>query len=574
MKLDHPPGRPWSGRRVSVFALAAVVLPIMAASTPAWSDEQCAPDLEDPSFSDVAEGLSPGSRTGAALSSAGDLDLDGIADWVVGAPAYETDESPVEAGAAFVYLGSPDPARRTSPAVIFVGAEAHDRAGVSVKSGFDFDGDGMSDLLIGAEQVNRSGDDDLEVGCDSGESCGPGKVYLIYFKSSDYDLVDPDPDVVNLNTVGMPGGVSGVVLTGVVVGDRAGFAVDGGGRVNDDAVDDIAIGAPGRETSGGSEAGTVYVVFGDPLLSGSVSLDRVASLEPDGLDGVVYEGAMAGDNLGHAVAFPGDVVGSDGPDLVMGAPGADYLAPDAGTVYGAAGGNMKRDTIEACDLGGGNKPGFQLHGTQPGERLGFSVAGGGDSIANGQQDLLMGAPGFDSGAALDVGRVVQTAAKIPTRSLAIDSIGAPSGEPDAQQGIRYVGGAAGDGLGSAVAGVGDVTGNESEHILLGAPFADRIGAADVGAVYLRSGFTPDSFHLGTVNLTAGFPGVTFTGTEAGELSGSAVAGAGDSGGDGLDDFLVGSPGSTTDPGQTVIVFDQPDDCGSDSPDSDGGAQED
>ena len=158
-------------------------------------------------------------------------------------------------------------------------------------------------------------------------------------------------------------------------------------------------------------------------------------------------------------------------------------------------------------------------------------------------------------------------------ALAIDQVGAPPSMPDAQEGVQYVGAAAGDRLGTAVAGVGDLTGNGSHDVAFGAPFADRLGAADVGKTYLRGAVSAANLHLGTVNVGSRFPGVTFVGAQAGELSGSAVSGAGDVGADGLDDFLVGSPGGHLGPagansGRAFIVFDQPDDCGLEDESSD------
>ena len=75
---------------------------------------------------------------------------------------------------------------------------------------------------------------------------------------------------------------------------HAGFAVAGGGLVNVGPGQDILIGAPGRSVGGEDLAGTVYAIFDEPTLSGTVGLERVANGLADAVHGVVYEGAAAG----------------------------------------------------------------------------------------------------------------------------------------------------------------------------------------------------------------------------------------------------------------------------------------
>src|SRR5262249_49373388 len=159
---------------------------------------------------------------------------------------------------------------------------------------FDFNGDGTNDILIGAEQVDRTG---------APVATGAGKAYLIYFDPTDtthYPNFDADgtADKVSLSLVG--GGIPGVVFTGVSMGDQAGYSVAGGGRINADARRDLAIGAPGKDVGVNGNAGAVYVAFSPASpLSGTISLSQVADTDgTNDLDGIRYEGKSTGDALG------------------------------------------------------------------------------------------------------------------------------------------------------------------------------------------------------------------------------------------------------------------------------------
>ncbi|MCU0229975.1 MAG: hypothetical protein MUC67_01215 [Acidobacteria bacterium] len=482
-------------------------------------------NLDDPLLAEVAEGLGEGSETGSAVAAAGDLNHDGFRDFISGAPAYDRAVGTPESGAAAVYLGAGDTAARTTPDIVFVGELAHDRAGVSVSGDFDFNGDGTPDLLIGAEQVDRTGPTPVPT--------GPGKVYLIYFDPADYpNLNDPAvADIVDLARVGVD--IPGVVFTGESLGDRAGFAVAGGGRMNAGLGQDIVIGAPGRDVAGKTDAGTAYLVFDHPALSGPVSLARVANGAFDEVLGVVYLGDLAGDELGYSVTFPGDVLGTTGDEMILGAPGHDTnYGLDAGTAYFPEGGGLQRDITEVRDIGSGKKNpkltgGTQLHGTQPGERLGSAVAGAGDTLVDGNPDVLVGAPYYDSATQVDAGRVVHSASRLPTGFVDADQVGAPANDPSALAGVIWVGAAAGDRLGAAVAGLGDVTGDGLDDAALGAPFADANGLADAGTFYMIPGGVPPTLHQGVIDLSEGFPGTQLAGTQAGERAGTAIAGTGD-----------------------------------------------
>ncbi len=524
-------------------------------------------------------------HNGTAVSPAGDLNADGLPDILSGAPGSTVGSGPrarVEAGAVLVYLGSTDFDDLAQADIVFKGATRHERVGVAVAGNFDFDGDGRPDILIGGEQFNRSGSDDPVAGCDDGAPCGAGVAYLIFFKPEEYPhLADPGTiDFVDLAQVGTPGSpISGVKLTGSDRGDRAGFAVAGGGRIDAGIGQDIAIGAPGADPGAPRrpEAGRAYVIFDDPTLEGlTIALDQVANvaLPPeDRVAGVVYEGTLPGDALGFAVAFPGSVVGDAIDDVALGAPLADPpelgetafagTLRDAGTVYVVLGGGISSSIIETCDIGPGGVAGSQVLGDQAGMQLGFALAGAGDALVDGEPELLMGAPGFDVASAggpprVDAGLEAHTAGALPMNGI-IETcdIGGPGGIP----GVIYTGSKAGDLLGGAVAGTGDVTRDGFDDVALAAPLSDPLpetsSPVDAGTVYVVEGFEATRGDLGVIDASqigVSVGGIQLVGVEAGERAGSAVARCGDVSGDGQPDLLVGAPDNDLEAPDSGLVY--------------------
>ena len=517
-------------------------------------------ELSDPILGD--------SQAGFSVAPAGDLDGDGLDDWIVGAPAYDGGGT-TSTGAVGIYLGSTDPVERAQADVLFVGTGIHDRVGTAVAGNFDFNTDGNLDILIGAEEFNRTSGDDP--GCLAGEPCGAGKAYLIYFDPSDAlsypNLGDPTvTDVVSLATVGAPGGVAGVRFEGEVNGDRVGFAVAGGGRADIGTDADIIIGAPGVDVGGSLNRGRAYVIFDSKTLSGVVSLVDVAATTPTGFPGYVITGDNAGDRVGSAVGFgPGLISGSTtGSTILLGRPGAtNPLArageADAGAVDVVEGGDLQTDTIEICDIG----PlvnGFHIYGSQAGEELGSALAAGGDSWVDGSGDLLIGAPGYDSTAGMDAGRVIQLSQQLGNGDYSADAIGASIG------GVIWAGDETGARLGAAVAGLGDITTDGLDDIALSAPEADVLvmgGPEDgAGLSFIIHGSIPTSVLGGTVGIDEvgkTIAGEVIAGEAADDGAGGSVSGIGDVDNDGEADVAVGVPfddvNAQTDAGSVGVILD-------------------
>jgi hypothetical protein len=204
----------------------------------------------------VLEGADERDWFGYSVASAGDVNGDGYADLVVGAP----EASPggrMYAGTASVYLGSASGVAAT-PARVFEGADEVGQFGSSVASAGDVNGDGFADLVVGAPSADPGGR----------SSAGTASVFH-----------------------GSASGVAAMparVLEGAAVGDGFGGSVASAGDVNGDGYADLVVGAPGASPGGRMWAGTASVLYGSASGVGATP-SRVleGAAERDGFGGSV-----------------------------------------------------------------------------------------------------------------------------------------------------------------------------------------------------------------------------------------------------------------------------------------------
>jgi hypothetical protein len=543
----------------------------------------------------LAQGNQPGAAFGIAVAGAGDVNGDGYADVLIGADAFDNGET--DEGRAYLFLGSAT-GLATTPAWTAEGNVANARFGASVASAGDVNGDGHADLIVGAwnfEQAPglKGGRAFVYLGSPTGPSLTPdwvvtGSDDLGRFGWTVNGAGDVNGDGYSDVIVGAPdfdsdlagegrafvylGGASGLAPTPAwtAEGDQLdadfGFAASTAGDLNADGYADVAIGAP-KFDAPAVDAGRVFLFYGSAAGLGLVAGDTRSALE-------------AGAGFGAAVAGTGDTDGDGCSDFVVGAPGYTEAVAGQGALYLYRGG---------CRAG--QTPVFHgaLPGPGTGARLGSAVSGAGDVNGDGRADLLAGAPGWDNGetdegrAFAFLGIVADQPAAFPANlswasegdqaggqwgaSVAfagdVDGdgfpellIGAPGydrGDPDEGLALLYAGGAAGLGPdavpgtptvwftdgnqpgaahGAAVAGAGDVNGDGYADVLVGAPGFDN-GATDEGRAAL---------YLGGPTGLATTPAWTAEGNNAGAHFGAAVASAGDVNGDGYADLIVGAWG--------------------------------
>jgi hypothetical protein len=102
-----------------------------------------------------------GDEAGGAVSAAGDVNADGLADFLVG--AWGSDDGALEGGEAYLLLGRTSgwnlDADLASSSASFVGEHIDDLAGSVVSGGGDLDGDGLDDLLVGSSDSDAAATD-------------------------------------------------------------------------------------------------------------------------------------------------------------------------------------------------------------------------------------------------------------------------------------------------------------------------------------------------------------------------------------------------------------------------------
>jgi hypothetical protein len=475
----------------------------------------------------TAESNQASAQFGASVSTAGDVNGDGYADVIVGAPFFDNGQT--DEGRAFTFFGS-SASLATTAAWTAESDQANARFGASVACAGDVNGDGYADVIVGAPLLDGTAVDGgkafVYVGSASGPATVPAWSVSSFSTSTQFGFSVSSAGDVNgdgygdiiVGAVGYDvGGVNAgaaFVYFGSAAGPSTianwsaqsnqataefGNSVAGAGDVNGDGYDDVLIGAP-LYTNGENDEGAVFLYYGSP-----------AGLGPNGTPANadwVSEGNQAGSRLGVRVSSAGDLNGDGFADIVAGA-------------YTYGGNLIPRGRVYVY-LGSASGPGpaTTLDVNQDNSDFGYSVACAGDVNGDGFSDIIVSARHYSNGQTNE-GRV------FVYNGSRTGIVTTPSWQAEGDQDSTE--------FGYRVASAGDVNGDGYSDVIIGAPFYDN-GQNNEGKVFVYLGSKTGLGANGTP-LNADW---TAESDQIGGVMGSSVASAGDLNGDGYGDIIIGA----------------------------------
>ena len=514
----------------------------------------------------IVDGEFDGGELGYRVYSAGDMNGDGIDDFVISAPFFQI--STDLPGSIYVIYGGTD---LHHDGVFDVAAITNDVVGEGDGTlGFRFTGSVATCCefvgfygLAGVGDVNGDGYDDIAVSAltDGGGFPYSGRIYLIF--GGHGETIGNSLDA---STIINGDGTLGVAITGgtpdyAYLGDYSeylGRGIAPLGDVNGDGFADFSAAAPYSYVFGEGQ-GRPYVIFGGDHLGDSavVSAGDVGSVS---LPGLILEAETGIFELGWHAGGAGDVNGDGYADVVIGVPAANLGGSERGRVYVVFGGPNVDDLspLNLADISGGDGTlGFVVDGAVNSEEVGAWVSGRGDVNGDGFDDLLITGDSLSNNDDGAIYIIYGGDGLNHGGSLTVDTLtNGVAGEGDGTLGYIIEAAEALDAFGYAAEFVGDINGDGLADFIVGARGATAANNGRAYVIFGNEDAPPGAILDLATDITGGDGSLGFflDGEVSGDGLGTSVAGAGDVNGDGWPDLIVGASGYSTDLGRVYVIF--------------------
>ncbi len=362
-----------------------------------------------------------------------------------------------DAWKAYIFYGG---SSMNNTADVTISHQTETYFGWSVSTAGDVNGDGYSDVIVGTWAASINGS-------------LSGVAHIFYGDS----IMNNTPDV---------------TMFGEAANSRFGVSVSTAGDVNNDGYSDVIVGAYGDNNF----TGRAYLYYG------GAGMDSIAD--------VTMNGAAEGNNFGWSVSTAGYVNGDVYSDVIVGA----YQGN--GRAYIFFGGSIMNNT-----------PDVTMTGTV-GSNFGFSVSDAGYVNGDVYSDVIVGGPaygGYTGRAYIFYGG--------SNMNNTVD--------------VTMTGEAAQSSFGYSVSRAGDVNRDGYSDVIVGASTYLINNTFNTGRAYVYHGGV-------SMNNEAD---LTMTGEAINNFFGNSVSEAGDVNGDSNPDFIIGAPGNNGETGKSYIYFSYP-----------------